>query len=361
MKIFFDCGIKGVFDNGYELFSNGCLPYLGGYGRPSELIYGGLNQFLRKNNLRNPEAFDELYRKRDRGFMRFVDETIEICKKCDVVILSGGVDMLPPEILISELKKKIKLQYFVDDPHASLSYGTPYSFAFDGAIYISKRYSQKWSMIEFLEHVGFERNRIFWLPLCVSNVSSKNFTSHEDLIARAGAGYVGQYYGSKVSRLKYLKKKLGKDFQIRGRWPFRGLISLAASTPLQNNFVGLVPPLSLEGRDQFYNNLAVGFNLHQSFSPCIESGNVRTYELPWHGVAQVLDRPMVEEDDLPFIPSKEAFYYRDIEEAEKIIIMLLNEPELRAKVAYAGYKRSLRDYSWSAVLSKLFKNIDNSF
>ena len=155
MKVFFNCGLEKHSIEGYEIFSNDCRPYLSGVGRPSELFFGGLQQYLRKNNLRNPEAFDELYRTKNKGFMKFIEDTIEICKECDVIILSAGVDMLPPEIIRTELKSKYKIQFYVDDPHSTLSYGTPYAFAFDAAVYISKNYSEHSSMLQFLNYVGF--------------------------------------------------------------------------------------------------------------------------------------------------------------------------------------------------------------
>ena len=53
MKVFFNCGLEKHSIEGYEIFSNDCRPYLSGVGRPSELFFGGLQQYLRKNNLRN--------------------------------------------------------------------------------------------------------------------------------------------------------------------------------------------------------------------------------------------------------------------------------------------------------------------
>ena len=47
---------------------------------------------------------------------------------------------------------------------------------------------------------------------------------------------------------------------------------------------------------------------------------MRTYELPWHGIAQVLDRPKLSENELPFIPEKEALYYNNITKQKSLFL-----------------------------------------
>ena len=202
--------------------------------------------------------------------------------------------------------------------------------------------------MQFLKYVGFRNKHLYYLPLCASNRASIHFSSAEDLLDRRGSVYIGQYYGSKAARLKYLKKNLRDDFKVYGRWPLKGMISLFSLFNFKNNFIFPVLSLSSDMRKQIYLQSAVGFNLHQSENPTIESGNVRTYELPWHGIAQVLDRPNLSENELPFIPEKEALYYNNINEAKELISFLLSNNNYRAKLAYGGYKRALKDYAWES-------------
>ena len=196
-------------------------------------------------------------------------------------------------------------------------------FAFDAAVYISKNYSEHSSMLQFLNYVGFSKRHIYYLPLCASNRVPVHFSSAEELLGRSGAVYIGQYYGSKAGRLKFLKRNLKDDFKVYGRWPLKGMISLFSIVKGKNNFIFPVHSVSSGMRKQIYLQSAVGFNLHQSENPTIENGNIRTYELPWFGIAQVLDRPKLPENELPFVPDKEALYYDNINEAKDLISFLL--------------------------------------
>ena len=187
-----------------------------------------------------------------------------------------------------------------------------------------------------------------------------HFSSAEELLGRSGAVYIGQYYGSKAGRLKFLKRNLKDDFKVYGRWPLKGMISLFSIVKGKNNFIFPVHSVSSGMRKQIYLQSAVGFNLHQSENPTIENGNIRTYELPWFGIAQVLDRPKLPENELPFVPDKEALYYDNINEAKDLISFLLENEHYRSEIAFNGYKRALKDYAWEAVIKSFFSKIEKN-
>ena len=163
--------------------------------------------------------------------------------------------MLPPEIIRTELKSKYKIQFYVDDPHSTLSYGTPYAFAFDAAVYISKNYSEHSSMLQFLNYVGFSKRHIYYLPLCASIECLSIFPQQRSCWG-SGAVYIGiQYYGSKAGRLKFLKRNLKDDFKVYGRWPLKGIYPYFRSSKVKTILFSCSFSIIGDGNKYIFNQL----------------------------------------------------------------------------------------------------------
>ena len=92
----------------------------------------------------------DVLRKKDSEYFKFLSAFKERYSDFDVIFMNPGVDLVHPEYLIKNFPNAIKVLHFVDDPHASYSYGFPYSWAFDAATYISPSYSEDYSMEEIL-------------------------------------------------------------------------------------------------------------------------------------------------------------------------------------------------------------------
>jgi spore maturation protein CgeB len=85
--------------------------------------------------------------------------------------------------------------------------------------------------------------------------------------------------------------------------------------------------------------------MHVSDFP-FESGNMRTYETPAHGMLMISDKGGGHGHAQIFAPDCEAIYYdSSIQAIELIEHYLVNEDE-RVRIAKAGFDRYWRDYQW---------------
>jgi len=163
-----------------------------------------------------------------------------------------------------------------------------------------------------------------------------------------------------MERLITLKKNLKKNFQIYGKFPLKGY-SFFIFSLLKKNPVFYIPNSSLLpiARNRVYENTAIGINMHLTHPAC-ETGNARTYELAYNGVAQIIDTSDVSLIKNIFIPNKEILTYESIEECIFQTKRLMQDDDLRYKIALAGYKKATEEYSYSKTFEKLiswFKTI----
>lgn len=322
----------------------------------SEYIRYGISGQSLFAKLRNPEYLHKLYREKNIGYLKYLDSFREKYHDYDVILMNPGVDLVHPEYLNLYFKNTLKVLHFVDDPHTTYSYGLPFSWVFDAATYISPSYSEDLSMEEILALSGFTST--YWFPHCVSNISQPKWTLEElssQLKTREKkAVYVGNFYSGKIERLIYLKKILKKDFDIYGRFPFKGYSFPVFSLINKNPHLYIPKQLSNTELEDLYISKAVGINMHLS-NPTIETGNARLYELAYRGVAQVVDtstKCLVEEI---FQPENEILTYRTMDECIYQSRRLLNDDELRCKIALAAYERAKNHYSYSDNLTKLIE------
>jgi hypothetical protein len=359
----FNCGLDYVVgqEASYRILNVSHRNYLSGKRRGfKKTLLDGYRYRNLESCSRSPELFNELYRSGNSQYLDFCYDYVEMCKDAEIIVQSGGIDILPYQILESKFPKAKKALYFVDDPHATFAYGTPYAFAYEYAIYTSDSYSPSEKMSSFLSKIGFRTDRVFKLPLCFSNVGEflVDYKSPEDLIERSGCVYIGGYYGSKAKRLYDVFKNCKSDaFHIYGKYPLFGYAALLRLFSGEMAFTGRVKTLSIAEREQAYRRFAVGFNLHQSYEPSIECGNARTYELPSRGIAQVLDRPPAIVDSLPFEEGTEALYYDSIDDAIDKIHWLTTHPFQRAEIAFNGYLRAKSKYQWERCIADILDAI----
>ena len=109
-------------------------------------------------------------------------------------------------------------------------------------------------------------------------------------------------------------------------------------------------------REKVYENTAIGINMHLSH-PAIETGNARTYELAYRGVAQVVDTSDVSLTKNIFEPNVEILTYENIDECVFKTKKLIEDDDLRTRIALAAYKKAITEYSQD----KTMKNLINWF
>lgn len=309
---------------------------------------------------------DEMYRNRNPSYMRFLRDFVDKFKSADLVVFHN-YNPVHPEILFNELEKPIKVLGFVDEPMSTYVRGVPYLWAFDGAFYITPSFNETTLFPAALERWGCKQTywlpqvppRLDWLP----QASLKGKASEEAavwplVVARTEALqrgeaffrerendliYVGQQYGPKVDRLIKLKHRFGSRFRIHGKWPLAGYGGIARIVKGRRPLWTRVRPISGRERASLYYRTKIGINMHLSMIPR-ETGNMRMYETPAHGMMLLCDKAGLNAHAQIFEPDKEAVFYDSIEDAIEKIEYYLEHEEERIRIAQAGFARVHRDY-----------------
>lgn len=345
----YDTAVRGEF-HGYWVESPLREIKLSGLGRRTwrSLLVNGRDGYVRERALWFQQFVDEMYRDRDPAYLRLVDEFIARYGDFDVLVF-GIQCFIHPEILATRLSRPTKILGFVDDPVSTYAHGIPCLWAFDGAYYVSPAYSQAMSMDELLALAGCSHR--FWLPLTppaqAPEAADDAFFARRDI----PLVYVGKPYRSKVDRLAKLKAHFGSAFHVHGRWPLKGWWGPAKMLLGDFTFPYRVRALMQAERTAIYWRTKIGINMHWSRFP-METGNMRMYEIPLHGVMLLCDRAARGLHAQVFEPDREAVYYDTIEDAiDKAEYYLAHEDE-RVQIARRGFERAWRDYSWEKVFAE---------
>jgi len=356
MKVFKATPYQNIHqtDDGHTIVHIDYFSYLTGKVSFSDYLKQGYSAGSLYARLTNPSYLQKLYITKDPEYMRYLNDFTDLCGDCDVIVMNPGVDLVHPEYLFRYFKDKLKVLHFIDDPHLSYSYGFCNAWAFDAATYISPSYSEFFSMEDILMAAGFSNNK--WVPHSVSNVVPP--LSIDDMLARIElrnnkALYVGGFYSGKADRLIYLRKNLTRDFDIFGRMPLNGYMLAIYSLFGRNKMFNKVYPLSDNERGQAYSRYSIGVNMHLS-EPSLETGNARLYELPYNGLAQVVDSSKNSRVHEIFEVGEEILVYESIEECLELIKKLMNDRKLQKKIAINGFLRASTEYSYQNTLSDEF-------
>jgi spore maturation protein CgeB len=160
---------------------------------------------------------------------------------------------------------------------------------------------------------------------------------------------VGNPSASKVDRLIGLKRHFGSRLRVHGRWPFKGYIGYIRGFLGKPIYPHRVTSLTSEQRTQLYWRAKIGFNMHVSDQP-FETGNMRMYETPAHGMMMICDKAGADGHARIFDPGREAIYYDTPGQAIELIEHYLNNDEERIRIAQGGFDRYWRDYEWESNL-----------
>ena len=335
-------------------------------------------QWLALRRLHQMEHVDRLYREKDRFYMRFAADFVEKFEDADLIICAN-YNPIHPEILRTELRKPTKVLGFIDDPISTYTRGLPSLWAFDGAFYISPSYNDSVLFKDALRSWGCDQS--FWWPVIPPPGGTESWallrpkgvappdhgSPWPDARVRAegqrrGDGffrerdldviYVGQLYNTKVDRLVQLRRRLGSRMQIYGRWPLAGWAGITRRLKGKPGLWKRVRTLTNQERTALYFRTKIGFNMHYSSTP-METGNIRMYEVPAHGMMLLCDKAGLNAHEQIFEPDKEAVFYDSIEDAIAKIEYYLAHDEEREAIARAGFARVQRDYDGEAGLKRL--------
>lgn len=318
----------------------------------SDLIISGLNGYDQRRALISSAAgVDRLYRERNPYYMRMIGDFIDCFRDFDLIVM-GTNSVIHPEVLYRELKKPIKVLGFVDDPISTYLRGIPNLWAFDGAFFISPGYIDNQAFDDAIQR--WSDKPVLWWPL-VPFPFSRPENADDNFFRRRDVElvYVGNPYGPKIERLIHLKRHFGSRMRIHGRWQFKGYLGFVRGLLGKPVYPHRVTSLEPEERTQLYWRTKIGFNMHFSDHPC-ETGNVRMYETPAHGMLMVCDKAAADAHAHIFEPEIEAVYYDNVDEAIDLIEYYLTHDEKRVRIAQAGYTRYWRDYEWKHNMKKFF-------
>ena len=335
--------------HGYQIDTFDPLGYFGKYDHWdwNDLIIWGINGFFKRRGVTaHAEAVDQLYRERDPAYMRMIGDFVERFRDYDLMVMST-YNFIHPEVLHNELKKPIKILGFIDDPLSTYMRGIPYLWAFDGAFYISPSYDERSLFREVLPRWGCAQHT--WWPLVPFAHGRREPTPEFFEQRDVEVIYIGNPVRTKVDRLIYLKKRLGRRLRVHGRWPFKGYAGIVRGLFGKPVFWHRVRSLTTDERTALYFRTQIGFNMHVSGRP-METGNMRMYELPAHGIMGLCDKAGRDAQEQIFRGGEEVVYYDDIEDALEKIDYYLAHPVERIAIARAGYERYWRDYQRDALL-----------
>lgn len=310
----------------------------------SDLIIWGLNGWDQRRALTAGAAgVDRLYRERNPHYMHMVGDFIDRFRDYDVIVMST-YNFIHPELLVRELKKPIKVLGFIDDPLSTYLRGIPYLWAFDGAFFISPSYIDNLPFDKAIDRWG-GKPATWWplvpFPFQRPERADEIFFRNRDV----DIVYVGNPSASKMERLIRLKRHFGNRLHVHGRWAFKGYVGYVRGLLGKPIYPHRVTSVSTDQRTQLFWRTKIGFNMHVSDQP-FESGNMRTYEIPAHGMMMVCDKAAADGHARIFQPGIEAVYYDTLEKAIELIEYYLAHEDERVRIANAGFDRFWRCYEW---------------
>lgn len=331
--------------HGYSIDSLDPLPY-----------FPGTDSSFASRTLYEAKSIDQMYREKYRPYIKFIGDFVDKFQNADLVVLAT-YNPIHAEVLHKELSRPIKILGLTDDPHSTYTRGIPYLWACDGTFYLSPSYDNQTLFSDALKKWGCEYS--YWFPAVYPEppeLTTSGFwplvAARKEALNRGDAFfkdrdieliYVGKAYDSKINRLTQLRGAFGSRFKIYGRWRLGGyggfLRWIKGKPPLWTR----VRSVSSEEKLQLLSRTRIGFNMHLSDVP-METGNVRMYEVPAHGIMLLCDKAGLDAHAQIFEPGKEAVFYDSMEDAIDKIHYYLEHDEERERIARAGFARVHRDY-----------------
>lgn len=284
------------------------------------------------------------------------------------IIIFNMVNFIHPDWLQAHLPNKTLIYGCIDDPITSYSRTSGSIFAYDGVFYFSLGYDEHFYMEEKLISWGAKETH-FWPPNDMKfdyyNESfyievEESFNKRNNLIT-----YVGLLYGAKYDRLVSLKRRLGDDFRIYGRWPLQGWAGLFAPLKGRKFYPYKVESLNDLQRKKVYLSTLASLNLHLS-SDNREFGNLRVFETIRHGLLLISDKGGKNSQNLVFEDGKNALFYETEKELLEKIDFIRHSPKEAIDIARRGFELAKEKFdinsnfrrfiSWCLILNDQKKN-----
>lgn len=252
---------------------------------------------------------------------------------------TGG---LIPEFL--ERIKIFKIYNTADDPESSHLCSFPFLNVVDVIVHAGYSYFNDVPLGYEFEKRGAKK--AYYMPIGFYEEMFPPLTDFDKTFLRRHQKiiFVGR---PRIQRIKLVQlfNTFGDDIRVHNRrTPTYQKIFWKMSTGLEiTPFEGSLADL--------YASSQIGINMHLSSGP----SNVRTYQLPASGVAQVIDcKKTISE---LFIPDKEIATYDTIDEAISLIRKLINDEELRYQISKNGYIKARNFYNREKLIYNMINDI----
>jgi len=276
------------------------------------------------NNRCDWPELDKKWHRRDRKLMSLYEALAEKASNCHCMINLHGANLHPE--FVSQLPT---FNVFIsnDDPESSDILSKPcapaYDYCFTGNIACVQLY-HSWG----IKDVDF-------LPLGFFEEDHDPTLTEEDILGgdrHTDIAFVGECFSSwRSNRLDRIASAFPKGHYYGRGWP--------------NGYISMKRLLSL------YRDLKVGFNIHNSVGPV----NRRTYALPANGVMQICDNRC--RLGHLFKLSEEVIGVDSVDDMVEAARYYLAHDDERRRIAAAGWKRAINDYSELAVWKNLLGTI----
>ena len=309
-----------------------------------EFIPFNHNDYLNPVLYSRAQLLDNLYYEKHPGLLRmYADVTSLIARtRADALIVDNCFPYHPEFLKGLDIYKVLRT---TDGPLKAYDRDFAYLHAYDHVLFHSPAYSRDLTMAEKLKYCGAKR--FDFLPLGSfsalrdSSLSAEMVSSVQrdiDII------FIGAFHLNKMPMLAKIKKAFGRRFKAYG------LINLKKNVyfNLKYGFPGWIRPVPFEMYVPLYKRSKIGINIHNRGDYTV--GSYRLFDLPANRVLQLSDGGVYLESFFKIGYEIDAYNSCD-ELIQKIDFYLSNESE-REKIAVAGYKRTIAEYSIGVLLKK---------
>lgn len=282
---------------------------------------------------------DRLWKMRDRRLMALYDALGRAISECEILVHYNGA-MIHPEFLAQF--GQFKVYHCADDPDASSVLSKPVAAHYDVCAISNP------ACIDMYKSWGC-RNVFFWPLGALHYIDGV----HEELAKRGSRDVPLSFVGSKlgVPTVRFIGKYLGlyrkKALMQRIERSLPELVAYGSGWANGMISDDAVPAL--------YSRSRIGLNVHNSIGPV----NGRLYDLAAFGILQVCDNKA--NLSLAFEEGKEIVGFETADECVALIRYYLAHPEEGDAIAAAGRARYLRDYTITAIWTKLFTRLGTLF
>lgn len=320
-----------------------------------DIIYFNPRYYLTGREYREYLTADRivsLYRRSEHYMMSMLDDCLKVVREKNIDAMVVHQNPFPPEWLVLHTAGLIRVLGCFDDPHKTYLSTLPVLWAFHGAYYCSPSYSRSMRFSSALKQFGIENSH--WFPLSYTKPSQQLIRAVESNWnnRKSQVVYIGNCYGDKVDKLAKINGAIGGRLKVYGKhWPLCGLAGFVAPFRGRKLFPKWVRSVSDEVRRDIYLSSLVGLNMH--LGDYEETGNMRMYETPMHGMMLLCDVAGCDAHADIFIPDVEAVYFRSIEEAIDKCQYYFKHTEKAISIAQRGFLRAVQDYHPDKVITSL--------